>query len=346
MIAKDEVPEPHDNDGLSLITKGMAPHLRALDSFLREQIAEFEPEVRELVEFCLQRSGKRIRPILLFLSGDFEKIQSPQVRAAAVLEMVHLATLVHDDILDEADLRHGLPTISHKYGAQTAVLLGDALFAHAVHLSAQFPDTTVCRLVSRATRTVCSGEIAQSARKDFELISKETYYRLIQMKTAELFRVACHLGAFLQGHPAEVVEAVSAYGNHLGIGYQIYDDLADFFGEEAKVGKTLGTDWASGKITLPVLLYLQQHPAEERAALLAEARQGGAKTLARWRESMQDQGIFETVAQAIDAEITKGEKALGEHLHALPALNLLPLGEFLRQKVENLRPAFATAGSQ
>ncbi|MCC5790388.1 MAG: polyprenyl synthetase family protein [Opitutales bacterium] len=343
MIANDEIPEPHDNDGLALITKGMAPHLNALDGFLREQIAAFEPEVQELVEFCLQRSGKRIRPILLFLCGDSEKPDSSQIRAAAVLEMVHLATLVHDDILDEADLRHGLPTISHKYGAQTAVLLGDALFAHAVHLSAQFPDTTVCRLVSRATRTVCSGEIAQSARKDFELISKETYYRLIQMKTAELFRVACHLGAFLQGHSEETVKAVSEYGNHLGIGYQIYDDLADFFGQEAKVGKTLGTDWASGKITLPVLLYLQQHPAEERQRLLAEARKGGVKVLGDWREAMQEKGIFETVAQAVDEEITKGEKALGKHASALPALNLLPLGEFLRQKVHKLRPSFAVS---
>ncbi|MCH8475878.1 MAG: polyprenyl synthetase family protein [Opitutales bacterium] len=341
MIANDEIPEPHDKDGLALITQGMAPHLNALDGFLREQIVAFEPEVRELVEFCLQRSGKRIRPILLFLCGECEKQDPSQIRAAAVLEMVHLATLVHDDILDEADLRHGLPTISHKYGAQNAVLLGDALFAHAVHLSAQFPDTTVCRLVSQATRTVCSGEIAQSARKDFELITKETYYRLIQMKTAELFRVACHLGAFLQGHPEETVKAVSEYGNHLGIGYQIYDDLADFFGEEAKVGKTLGTDWASGKITLPVLLYLQEYPPGERQQLLAEARQGGAKVLGNWREAMQEKGIFETVAQAVDEEITKGEKALGKHAGEMPALNLLPLGEFLRQKVQKLRPSFA-----
>jgi len=137
----------------------LAGHQAALDAFLREQLAEFEPEIRDLAAYSLDAAGKRIRPALVFLSGwQGPGAPTPElVRVAAVVEMVHLATLVHDDIMDGAEVRRNRPTVARRYGSAAAVLLGDALFAHALHLTTQFPTTAVCAAVSVAMRRVCAG---------------------------------------------------------------------------------------------------------------------------------------------------------------------------------------------
>jgi len=257
----------------------LKPHMTALDAFLREQVAAFEPEIREMADYCIDTSGKRIRPALVFLSGwrgdagaaaeanevGARAVSSEIVRAAAVVELVHLATLVHDDIMDEAELRRSRETAARKFGPVAAVLLGDALFAHALYLAAQFPTTEVCERVSESTRRVCAGEIVQTMRRGSARVSREDYWRIIDLKTAELFRVSCFLGARLSEASADYVEAAAQFGRHLGIAYQIYDDLADFFGDEARIGKTLGTDFASGKLTLPLIALAESLPDSERA---------------------------------------------------------------------------------
>jgi octaprenyl-diphosphate synthase len=239
---------------------------------LREQLVAFEPEIRAMVDYCIDTSGKRIRPTLVFLSGwqGAPRVQPELVRVAAVVELVHLATLVHDDIMDEADLRRSRMTVARKYGSPAAVLLGDALFAHALHLATQFPTTEICAAVSASTRRVCAGEIVQTLRRRSTNITRDEYWRIVDLKTAELFRVSCLLGARLAGFSDEYVEAVSRFGRHLGIAYQIYDDLVDFFGEEGRIGKTLGTDLASGKLTLPLLVLLERLSATEAVVLGSE----------------------------------------------------------------------------
>src|SRR5215212_2186909 len=247
-------------------------HMAELDVFLRGQLGGFEPEIRTMVDYCIDTSGKRIRPALVFLSGwrGAAQIQPELTRVAAVVELVHLATLVHDDIMDEADLRRSRRTASREFGATAAVLLGDALFAHALHLATQFPTTEVCAAVSESTRRVCAGEIVQTLRRRSTNISRAEYQRIVDLKTAELFRVSCFLGARLAGFPPEFVEAASRFGRHLGIAYQIYDDLVDFFGEEKRIGKTLGTDLASGKLTLPLLALIERLPVTDARALASE----------------------------------------------------------------------------
>src|SRR3954462_4407478 len=152
--------KPHAFAGVFTL---LAPHLAELDRFLHGQIAAFEPEIRTMADYCIDTSGKRIRPALVFLSGwrGPGEIRADLVQVAAVVELVHLATLVHDDIMDEAALRRARPTASRQYGSAAAVLLGDALFAHALHLASLFPSTEVCRAVSESTRRVCAGEIMQ-----------------------------------------------------------------------------------------------------------------------------------------------------------------------------------------
>ncbi len=317
----------------------LKPQMAALDVFLRGQLSAFEPEIREMADYCIDTSGKRIRPALVFLSGwtGGEDPSSDLVRVAAVVELVHLATLVHDDIMDEADLRRSRRTASRQYGPEAAVLLGDALFAHALHLAAQFPSTDVCYAVSDSTRKVCAGEIVQTLRRGTTNITREDYFRVIDLKTAELFRISCYLGGKLGGFSAEFVEAASRFGRHLGIAYQIYDDLADFFGQETRIGKTLGTDLQSGKVTLPLLALLDRLNADDRAQLVDEILKRREADLPGRIRQMREMGIFDVVAAEVEAELAEAESALAPHAALAPVPLLRQLCETLRYQVGNLR---------
>jgi octaprenyl-diphosphate synthase len=317
----------------------LKPQMAALDVFLRGQLSAFEPEIREMADYCIDTSGKRIRPALVFLSGwtGGEAPSSDLVRVAAVVELVHLATLVHDDIMDEADLRRSRRTASRQYGPEAAVLLGDALFAHALHLAAQFPSTDVCYAVSDSTRKVCAGEIVQTLRRGTTNITREDYFRVIDLKTAELFRISCFLGGKLGGFSAEFVEAASRFGRHLGIAYQIYDDLADFFGQETRIGKTLGTDLQSGKVTLPLLALLDRLKGEDRAQLVDEILKRREADLPGRIRQMREMGIFDVVAAEVEAELAEAEAALAPHPGLAPVPLLRQLCETLRHQVGNLR---------
>ena len=212
----------------------------------------------------------------------------------------NLATLVHDDILDGATLRHKAPTLVAKYGAHASVLLGDALFSEALRLAAQYPTTEVCRIVARATRKVCEGEICQTFKRGDDRISLESYYRMIELKTAELFRAACYLGAYVGGYGTSFTEAADAYGMHLGTAYQIFDDVADLVGNEATIGKTLGTDLASGKFTMPVLFYLN---GKSEAARNDFVKNCSKMTNTELRGIFSGTDVFSRTKAAFDTEI-------------------------------------------
>jgi len=316
----------------------LQPHMARLDAYIRGQLDGFEPEIRDMADYCIDTSGKRIRPALVFLSGARPQSAPSDdlIRVAAVVELVHLATLVHDDIMDEADLRRNRRTASREYGAEAAVLLGDALFSHALNLATQFPTTEVCAAVSDSTRKVCAGEIIQTLRRGSINISHADYRRVIDLKTAELFRVSCFLGSRLAGYPQDFVEAASRFGRHLGIAYQIYDDLADFFGNEKRIGKTLGTDLASGKITLPLLDLMEQLPPEEREQLTDEILKKRPPQLALRIAQMNRLGVFTRVAEAIQAELRVAENALAPFAELEPVPLLLRLGSLLRAQVAAL----------
>jgi len=321
----------------------LADHMAELDRFLHGQLAAFEPEIRTMADYCIDTSGKRIRPALVFLSGwrGPTHITPELVRVAAVVELVHLATLVHDDIMDGAEVRRSRRTAAREYGATAAVLLGDALFAHALNLATQFPTTEICSAVSESTRRVCAGEIVQTLRRGSTNVTRADYQRIIDLKTAELFRVSCLLGAKLAGFAPGYVDAVSRFGRHLGIAYQIYDDLADFFGEEKRIGKTLGTDLASGKLTLPLLFLMERLPAGQRAELTGEILgQQPVQPALRLRQ-MREHGIFAEVAAAVKAEVDAATTALQEWPDEAPTALLLGLCDVLRGQVAALRPASA-----
>lgn len=319
----------------------VSPQMAALDAFMRSQVECFEPEIREMAAYCLDTTGKRIRPTLVFVCGwQGEGVVSDDlVRAAGVVEMVHLATLVHDDIMDRAEIRRNRRTAAREFGPDAAVLLGDALFSQALHVASQFPTTEVCRLVSESTRKVCSGEIMQTLRRRDINISLAEYRRMIDLKTAELFRVSCFLGARLSGHEAGFATAADRFGHHLGIAYQIYDDLADFVGEEQRIGKTLGTDLATGKLTLPLMLLLDQVSAEERATIVTALRGGQPLGLAASRQRMKEMGIAAGILHAIEEELTVATAALVPYAELSPVPLMHQLSEMLTTQVGALQPA-------
>ena len=316
----------------------LKPHMAALDVFMRAQLDAFEPEIRGMADYCIDTSGKRIRPALVFTSGwTGGDVSTDLVRIASVVELVHLASLVHDDIMDEADVRRNRPTAAREYGATAAVLLGDALFSHALNLATRFPTTEVCQQVSDSMRKVCAGEIIQTLRRGSTNISRTDYQRIIDLKTAELFRVSCYLGSRYGGYSQSFVEAAANFGRHLGIAYQVYDDLADFFGDEKRIGKTLGTDLASGKITLPLLTLMDRIPATEQAELVEEITGRRPPQPALRLSQMNELGVFSVVTEAVQEELRLAEAALAPHQALAPTPLLLRLCEVLRHQVGALR---------
>src|SRR5207247_2172888 len=174
--------------------------LEQVTSRLAEQVQTFDAEIAPYAQYALTNQGKQLRPVLVALSArTIGKTNDHLVTAAVIVEMVHLATLVHDDIMDEAVLRRRRPTLAAHWGNQISVLLGDCLFAHALNLAAGFPTPEVCRAVAAATKTVCSGEILQTHRERQFQISRSDYFKVLEMKTAELFALSCDLGAWLSG---------------------------------------------------------------------------------------------------------------------------------------------------
>ena len=241
------------------IALSVAPFLDGVQQELAGQVAAFDPEIAPYAEYALANQGKQLRATLTGLAANCAGgWNNSAVKAAVIIEMVHLATLLHDDIMDGAEFRRNRPTLARKWDNTTAVLVGDCLFANALRLAAEFPTTDVCRAVSTATRTVCSGEILQNNHQGNLALGQAEYFKMLRMKTGELFALACELGGSLAGGDPRETRALREYGMALGTAYQVYDDCLDLFGSEAEAGKSLGTDIASGKATLPVILLCEQ----------------------------------------------------------------------------------------
>ena len=268
------------------------PHLKKVDETIQDQANKFDPAIAGYVAYALESTGKRLRPALaLLVGGATGGITPGHIDLAVIVEMIHLATLVHDDIMDGADTRRGQPTPNARWGNAITVLLGDCLFAHALDLSTNFEESDISRKIARAANAVCTGEIIQTQRR-FDLnLSHAEYFRIIEMKTAALFGCAAELGATLSGSEPGLIQSMKQFGLKLGTAYQVYDDCLDMAGDETLAGKTLGTDLQKGKLTLPVLNLLQSaSPADlavysqiilraeepESVAITAAARRSGA----------------------------------------------------------------------
>jgi octaprenyl-diphosphate synthase len=253
---------------LAGLTECIAPQLGEVDALFKRELASELGCVNQLVKHVSRFRGKMLRPMLVLLAGKaIGKLADAHVTLATVVEMVHMATLVHDDVLDEAELRRKGATINHLRGNEAAVLLGDYLISHSYHLCSSLQSQFASRTIARTTNQVCEGELLQiDNRNDLEL-SEETYLQIITRKTASLCATCCLLGATFAGGTPEHVSALETYGLSLGIAFQIQDDILDIVGDAGTVGKTLGIDLDKQKMTLPVIHFLTNAPLEHRALL-------------------------------------------------------------------------------
>lgn len=230
-----------------------------------------------LLEYPLKIAGKRLRPALTLLSGRFYQY-APEllVPMATSVELFHIATLVHDDIVDKAELRRGKPTVSRLHGQDVAVLLGDYVFARSAEKVCSTGNLQVVTLFAQTLSIVSSGELQQGLAPAQSKRARQHYFDWIGSKTASLFRLACESGAILSCAPPEAVKALREYGWNIGMAFQIVDDILDFVGQEAEMGKPVGSDLLHGALTLPVILLLERCPDDDELRNALDGKQGEA----------------------------------------------------------------------
>src|ERR1041385_248921 len=261
---------PMKSPALASLTECIAPQLAAVDQLFRRELNSDLACVNTLVKHVSRFRGKMLRPMLVLLSGRAcGELNDAHVTIATVVEMVHMATLVHDDVLDEAELRRKGATINHLRGNEAAVLLGDYLISHSFHLCSSLESQYASQLIGRTTNQVCEGELLQIDNRNNLDLDEETYFQIITRKTASLCATCCLLGAKFAGAGEVRMSQLEMFGLSLGTAFQIQDDILDIVGDPSTVGKTLGLDIEKGKLTLPMIHFLRSAPREHRELMRA-----------------------------------------------------------------------------
>jgi octaprenyl-diphosphate synthase len=254
---------------LALLNGCIKNELAVVERMFHHELTTDLACVNALVKHVSRFRGKMLRPTLVLLAGKAcgGELGEAHVTLATVVEMVHMATLVHDDVLDEAELRRKGATINHLKGNEAAVLLGDYLISHSYHLCSSLDSQFASRLIGRTTNQVCEGELLQIHHRDNYNLDEETYVQIITRKTASLCATCCLLGAKYAGASEVTISQLELFGLSLGTAFQIQDDILDIVGDVSTVGKTLGIDVEKGKMTLPMIHFLRTAPREHRDLL-------------------------------------------------------------------------------
>jgi octaprenyl-diphosphate synthase len=300
---------------LSRLYAPILPELKQVEEMYQSELSSDDPYIANLLEYIEDYSGKKLRPALLLLAGKAcGQLSRDHIVLGVVAEMLHTATLVHDDILDDALLRRKRASINALAGNEVSVLLGDHIFSHAFEISLECSTPVGAREFSRAMARTCFGEIMQvHNRNNFEL-SEAKYFEIIEGKTAELYATSASLGAHYAGADEKTCRAFYDYGMNLGRAFQIMDDLLDMLGEESLVGKTLGSDVEKGKPTLPLIHHLAHVNEAGREQALKAAAEGRRLEL---MELLHQTGSFKYAAARANAFVAAAKKGL----------DVLPKGE-------------------
>ena len=255
----------------------LAPDLEATDRMIRRSLASEVALIRTISDYIVGSGGKRIRPLLLLsvaralgFTGD-----SHHHRLAAVVEFIHTATLLHDDVVDESELRRGRSTANASFGNPAAVLVGDFVYSRAFQMMVEVDDMRVMRVLAEATNVIAEGEVLQLMNCHDPDTDEARYLQVIRFKTAKLFEAAARLGAMLCQAPAVVEEAAASFGRHLGTAFQLVDDVLDYSGDTAEIGKNVGDDLREGKPTLPLIHVMSHGTGADRQLIRTAIEQGG-----------------------------------------------------------------------
>ena len=296
--------------------------MRELAQFLNDEFRSPETFLLDLLEHIARFRGKQIRPALLFLTSKLAGGATTEnhVKIAGVIELIHTATLVHDDILDDARLRRKVETLHRRWGERAAVLMGDYIYSRAFHLSTQVPG--MASVLSDTTHTICEGELLQIGYR-FQEIDEPTYLEIIRKKTAILYAVSCEIGGILAGVEGPTCRKLHEFGMQLGMAFQIVDDCLDYTGQESIAGKSLGTDLRQGKMTLP-LIYLTDCLPEEKRRSLREAlsRPMSRDTEAGIARLVREHGVAGDAFARAEAFIQSAKAMLPEIEGVDPALDV------------------------
>ncbi len=268
LVARSEDEQRLQKVDLESVYAPIGRELDQLEKLLRRELQSQTPWVDQLLQHNWINGGKRIRPVFLLLSGACcGELQESHVELAAAVEMVHAASLIHDDVLDKADTRRHRPTVNATWGNRVSVLLGDFLFTHAFHLASLSMSAKAVKFLAESSNKVCEGEMQQNAWQGNFDLNERDYLSMISCKTAELCGCSCRIGAMLSGANNATIEEFGTYGNNLGVAFQIIDDVLDLVGQPNKVGKTLGTDLLNQKPTLPIIHSLKHSDVSVKSRL-------------------------------------------------------------------------------
>ena len=314
---------------LDFLKQAAGPDMAAVDRVLRQSLASDVVLIRQVAEYIITGGGKRLRPAVLLLAANACGYRgSAHHTLAAVLEMIHTATLLHDDVVDESQLRRGHATANAQFGNAASVLVGDFLYSRAFQMMVGVERMRVLAIMADATNVIAEGEVLQLMHAGDAEVTEPAYFEVIRRKTAKLFEAAGRLGAVLGDAPPQVEESLAAYGLHLGTAFQIMDDVLDYSGEAAEIGKNLGDDLAEGKMTLPLIRALAVAGSDD-AALIRHAIGGGGLT--DFRPVVAALERTGSLAYARDRALS-ASRAAAEALTALPpspaASSLLQLATF------------------
>ncbi len=304
---------------LNAIRRLVTDDLHAVDAVLAQQLDSGITLIAELSQYIIHSGGKRIRPLLVLLCANACGYQGQQhIDLAAIVELIHTATLLHDDVVDASDLRRGHETANAIWGNQASVLVGDFLFSRAFQMMVSIQDLRILKVLSNASNTIAEGEVMQLMNCHNPELTEEHYMEVIQAKTAALFAAATQVGAMISGQPTAVENALYEYGTRVGIAFQLIDDALDYSSSAEDLGKNIGDDLAEGKPTLP-LIHIMRHGSEDLRNVITNAIENSSI------DNLE--AIQEAIAATNAIEYTHDAAAKQVH-RAINALDILPDSEF------------------
>ena len=295
----------------SIIQTCIAEDMRKVDNVIRHSLHSEVTLVNQIAEYIINSGGKRLRPILVLLSaGLFGKIEEHHHQLAAVVELIHTSTLLHDDVVDESSKRRGQSTANALFGNAASVLVGDFVYSRTFQMMVAVKNMRVMEVLSNATNVIAEGEVLQLLNVNNADISDEDYLRVIHYKTAKLFEAATQLGAIISKASPEDETALTLYGMHLGTAFQLVDDILDLNGNSEEIGKNLGDDLAEGKPTLPLLYAMRNSGAEQSQLIRNAIEHGGLEQMEQVITAVVNSGALTHVKKLAEAEADKCRAAI------------------------------------
>lgn len=289
----------------------IARDMQAVDTVIQQSLGSEVSLINTIGEHIINSGGKRLRPALVLLSaGLFGEIKSQQHSLAAIVEFIHTATLLHDDVVDESQLRRGKSTANHLFGNAASVLVGDFLYSRAFQMMVKLQNMRVMEILSEATNIISEGEVLQLLNVHNASVSEQDYLKVIHFKTAKLFEAAARLGAVMCNANDKDENALAAYGMHLGTAFQLVDDVLDLSGNVSQIGKNLGDDLSEGKPTLPLLIALNRGDSKQSATIRNAIEQGGLDELNAVLDAVNATGALSYVRQLAEKEAQLGCEAI------------------------------------